>query len=263
MPPVVTPSKPMVLTPEANQNDNMSGIDGGRGVVPHLLPPVMPVHTLTPPTTVAASPSSEIVHGFARQVPLAVALREILPAGYAFSIDADVDMGILVSFQGGRPWRDTLRDSLEPAGLVMREAGQMVTIGRADSMAIAPAMPVKTSSRALPSPHLVEVPVVQNAQSTASPVPLTEPWRADRGDNLHRILETWCSRAGVELDWMAEYDYPLQASISFSGSFEEAVRSLLSGFENAHPQPIAELHINSNLGQKVLVIGTRGNSNTD
>ncbi len=46
-------------------------------------------------------------------------------------------------------------------------------------------------------------------------------------------------------------------------TFEEAVRNLLSGFEGSHPQPVAELHINPRLGQTVLIVQTRGNSNSD
>src|SRR5262249_51167519 len=73
--------------------------------------------------------AGEVVHGFAKGVPLAVALRQILPTGYAFSIDQGVDTGTLVAFQGGKPWRETLRSALAPVGLALREQGQMVSIG--------------------------------------------------------------------------------------------------------------------------------------
>ena len=88
-------------------------------------------------------------------------------------------------------------------------------------------------------------------------------WAAERGESLQKVLESWCRRSNVEFDWLAEYDYPLAASVSFSGTFEQAVRNLLAGFENAHPQPIAELHTNPSLGQMVLVVQTRGNTNSD
>jgi len=61
--------------------------------------------------------------------------------------------------------------------------------------------------------------------------------------------------------WSTEYDYPVQASASFSGSFEEAVRDLLSGFVDAKPQPFGRLHDNPSVGQRILVIQTRGNTN--
>ncbi|MBV8061694.1 MAG: TcpQ domain-containing protein, partial [Alphaproteobacteria bacterium] len=73
----------------------------------------------------------------------------------------------------------------------------------------------------------------------------------------------WCGRVHVEFNWMAEYDYPLEASFGFNGTFEEAVRDLLTGFEAAHPQPVAELHTNPAIGQMVMIVQTRGNTDSD
>lgn len=211
-------------------------------------------------TTLSTSPVTDVVHGFAKQVPIAVALRQILPAGYGFSVDPDVDLGTLVSFQGGKPWRDTLQDALRPSGLAMHEQGQMVVIGRANTAvvetpAIVPAMP---------APHIVDVaPPVAPIAVADSKVPIVEEWHAERGDNLHKVIEAWTKRAGIELNWLAEYDYPLQATYNYTGTFEDAVRNLLTGFEEAHPQPYAELHNNPALNLRVLLVQTRGNSYSD
>ncbi len=153
----------------------------------------------------------------------------------------------------------------------MREKGMMVSIGYGSSEAsLAPPAPATRSvtipSSALPSSSqmyadqrsvIVEPPppaISANGNST---------WSAQHGDSLHKVLEEWCRRAHIEFDWLAEYDYPLEASVSFNGTFEDAVRGLLAGFEGAHPQPVAELHSNPRVGQMVLVIETRGNTNTD
>lgn len=222
---------------------------------------------LAPPpdkmSTLSVSPSvsgGDAVRGFANQVPLAVALRQILPAGYGFSVDPDVDLGVLISFQGGKSWRETLQDALEPAGLVMREQGQMVSVGHG---VIRPTHePVVLSS--MPSPQAISVPPGELATlpmvASDPRSPLVEQWSAERGDNLHKVIQNWAKRAGVEVNWLAEYDYPLQASFNVTGTFEEAIRILLTGFQEAHPQPVAELHNNPGVGQKVLVVQTRGNS---
>lgn len=223
---------------------------------------------------------NDVVLGFAKSVPLAVAVRQILPNGYAFSIDQDVDMGTLVSFQGGRAWRETMRDMLSTAGMTMRENGQMVEIGYQHGIAAAapppPPMPppISDGSKYLvpPGGELPVLPMPGAGMSgpdmsmmggMAAPVPVAEPWVAERGGKLRKILETWCARANVEFNWLSEYDYPIEASVTFNGSFENAVRSLLVGFEGAHPQPIAELHTNPNLGHTVLIVQTRGNPNGD
>jgi len=222
--------------------------------------------------------SSDVVQGFAKQVPLAVALRQILPPGYGFSIDPSVDMGVLVSFQGGKSWHDTLKEALEPAGLIMRERGQMVSIGYPvpDHNVAAPVKPASSAqghfltlppsmlrqSSSLPPPVVISGagPSVMPAPVPAAVSSVPEGWDAERGDNLRKVFDKWSRIAGVELDWMSEYDYPLQASVHFSGTFEDAVRNLLTGFETAHPQPVAELHSNSKIGQTVLVVTTRGNA---
>jgi hypothetical protein len=215
-----------------------------------------------------------------------VAMRQILPTGYAFSIDQDVDMGTLVSYRGGHPWRDTLRDALEPVGLVVREQGQMVAVGYPTRLP-APAAPITSASAtpvpvlapasgmtyqsgaqpkslALPlSPSVFSAPEPAPSEAISEPLPLPESWTAERGQGLRKVLDEWSHRSHVEFDWLSEYDYPLQASVAFTGSFENAVRSLLTGFEGAHPQPVAELHSNPNLGQMVLVVQTRGNTNSD
>ena len=206
-------------------------------------------------------------------------------------------MGTLVSFQGGRPWRDTLREALDPVGLIMREHGQMVTVGFAAHGVMPMAPPVVSAIQPMPMPYqggmeprafavqpgpIALAPAPAPMMQMAPPVPMavapvpvypqagvpavamaTDSWTAERGETLRKVLEGWSRRANVEFDWMSEYDYPLEASVAFSGGFEGAVRSLLTGFENAHPQPVAELHSNSNLGQMVLVVQTRGNTNSD
>ncbi len=221
------------------------------------------------------------MHGFANHVPLAVALRQILPPGYGFSVDQDVDLGVMVSFHGGKPWRDTLNDALAPAGLIVHEQGQMVEIGYpagrdlvsapGGKVPLAPkpklATPIHFSdspTERAPMPSLPPAPTLATTAAAETAIgdlpPPEQSWDAQPGDSLRKVLQTWSKRANIEFDWMAEYDYPLQASTHFTGTFEDAVRNLLTGFETAHPQPIAELHSNPKAGQMVLVVTTRGNT---
>ena len=277
--------------------------------------PSLPVSSVSPFSS--APPSSGdtlsgagVVRGFALQVPLALALRQLLPSGYSFFIDQGVDMDTLVSYKGGKPWAETLKTMLVPVGLVDHVQGTVVTISRASAasapiayapVALAPAAPAPTTYAPValaPATSAPAAPVAEKtpflpAQSTktigqlsilappqqmplAESVPLmgsapmggsanlsTESWAAERGDTLHKVLTNWCRRSGVELQWLAEYDYPMQASARFNSGFEDAVRNLLSGFEGAQPQPIGALHTNSGAGQMVLVVQARGNTNTN
>lgn len=295
--PVVIEGQPLASPPQMplpkNQILGVLPLAPAPSSVPAKASPTVSV----PPALAAPSASAEVVRGFGNNVPLTVALREILPAGYGFSVDQDVDLGTLVSFKGGKSWRETLQDAIRPANLVMREQDHTVSIGHPHETQQAaeqpPALPV-TPALQPPTPAPPPVtPVLQPLPKEAAPIPapvmvqptplpraialgassasaskpgpasLVESWTADRSETLHKVLEDWCRRANVEMDWLAEYDYPLQASVSFTGTFEEAVRNLLAGFEEAHPQPVAELHVNPNLGQTVLVIQTRGNPDSD
>lgn len=260
----IVPDQPLAQTPPASVMPS-----SGMVVLSGSPPAPEPAFDMTPalqPATLSTphSTSDEIVRGFANHVPLAVALRQILPTGYGFSIDQNVDLGVLVSFKGGKPWRETLDEALAPVGLAVHEQGQMVEIGY-------PANKVPTQATMTPNSGSVATlssapPTSMNALSVMDEMPTAGPivsdisWNAEPGDTLHKVLEAWSHRANVEFDWLAEYDYPIQASIHLKGKFEDAVRELLIGFESAHPQPIAELHSNSKVGQMVLVVTTRGNT---
>jgi hypothetical protein len=261
-----------------------------------LLPPVSPASAAAPASpsvaplggasagrnrvdlataTIGVPPSvgDDVVRGFASQVPLTLALRQILPAAYSFSLDQDVDMDTQVSYKGGKPWRETLGDVLGSVGLTSHDQGNVVTVSRASTAGVV--MPPQVTKAAVESSALV--PLSSAPAISAAPVlskdvmpemPLVDvgagsgagSWTAQRGDTLRKVLSAWCQRAGVELQWLAEYDYPVEASAHFNGGFEDALRGLLAGFEGAHPQPTAELHADSAAGQGVLVVQTRGNS---
>ncbi len=292
--PPVSLTQPTISSTVVN-GDVTSRSNVGDGEIPIYngpVPPLEPRPISAPPPSIpssqsevgqAAGSSTDVVHGFAKAVPVVVALRQILPSGYAFSINPSVDMGTLVSFQGGRAWRDTLRDALTPVGLDFHEQGQMVEISypsNADKPTIKPAsayqpgaapgyLQAPQSGAALakpavaidpmPSPSIVPTIIAAGAPDDSANL----TWIAERGSSLHKVISDWSQRAHVELNWLAEYDYPLDATVDFTGSFRDAVRNLLTGFEGAHPQPVAELHSNPAIGQMVLIVQARGNTNTD
>ena len=278
-------SAPLVISGHAASDAGEAEIPVYKGDVPDFAPsrPDSTSVATSAPAPVASrsagGDATDVVRGFAKNVPVVVALRQILPAGYTFTIDKNVDMGTLVSFQGGKLWRETLANALVPVGLAMREKGQVVEVGYTGDLGktsvggdlvyqpgTAPqsfALPVGASDVAS-VPAMTVPPLADSLLAPPSPdMALPETWSAERGSSLHKILTDWCRRSHVEFNWVAEYDYPLNASVNFVGSFEDAVRNLLTGFQNASPQPVAELHANAGLGQKVLVVQTRGNTNTD
>lgn len=306
-----------------------------------------------------------VVEGFGDKVPLTVALQQILPQGYGYTLGDGVDPGQLVSWRGGRPWAVVLQDMAGSSGLVTATHGQNVTVGyagaapavitgvpmpaRNDVMAAPPVpapMPVPVPQAAVPPPPVMleppqaaiapqpvypqpvyqqqpvyqaQPPVAEYAQQMTPPIapydapinyqgnmpqpapqpmpaPMPEPqpmvqqapppappvqagvpapqplqienplifvpqvWEARPGQSLRGILQEWSGRVGAELHWSAEYDYPMMASFNMSGTFEEAVRTLLSGFDAAKPTPRGRFHFNPAAGQAILIVEASGNN---
>lgn len=273
--------------------------------------PLPPIKGMDAGAPVSGAEREKLVRGFADNIPLSVALRQILPQEIGFSVAQDVSLGTLVSWKGGAPWRQVMKDMLVPTGLTFKEQGQLVHVVHAGEGQTSPApsgaqkpssaspfgppsrpglqpldggkpmallppvdlekkapatMPERAPLNSAPSSGYLAPPsgFASNASvvtpSTYVQEKMVDSWSAEKGQTLQKVLEAWCRRASVEMNWQAEYDYPLQASVSFSSSFEEAVRSLLVGFQDAQPQPVGYLYNNPIAGQTVLVIQARGNN---
>lgn len=234
--------------------------------------------------------------GFGKDLPLVTALRQVVPADYTYVLDQSVPVSQTVSWNGGRPWNVVLQDMVEPLGLQSSVSGQRVTIMKAQS-AIAPiqSAPVSEMTEVAPvtmppveaqqpqeiatytpaapvapvmTPSDVMVQQQPTVQFSAPPTQIKPTsavvpkvtrgtWIASKGDSLRTVLEEWTVQAGADMFWSSDYDYPLAGEVNISGTFEEAVQTLLQGFDRARPKPIARLHPNLPHGPAVLVVETR------
>lgn len=74
------------------------------GVVPDM-PATIPV------TAPGKSVDEEkIVQGFGRDVPLVLALQQIVPPSYRYSFDDGISPGMRISWSGDRPWKDIIME---------------------------------------------------------------------------------------------------------------------------------------------------------
>ena len=272
------PLQPQVLSREPNIISPT--IIEGAQPLPAVAPPTvltpLPVPTAAPAVPLPATapiPVEKPIEGFANNIPLTVALRQILPADYPFSLAPDIDTATSVSWRGGANWRAVLQTMLVKAGLNFNEDGRAIRISRSSPFgAVQEAAAVSPAIEPLPAPVTVTQPVpqalpaqtvVMEAPVAASSSPIVDAWNAEAGQTLRKVLESWCQKTGIQLVWQAEYDYPLQASYNTTSTFEDAVRNLLLGFQEAQPQPYASLYNNPSVGQAVLVIEARGNNYSD
>lgn len=66
--------------------------------------------------------------GFGRDLPLALALSQVIPSDFTHSFAKDVDAGVSVSWEGGKPWNEVLNDMLSPQNLTSVIQGNQVII---------------------------------------------------------------------------------------------------------------------------------------
>lgn len=66
--------------------------------------------------------------GFGRDLPLALALSQIVPSAYSYAFGENVNVGSTVSWQGGKPWDQVLDEMLATQGLRAIISGGQVTI---------------------------------------------------------------------------------------------------------------------------------------
>ena len=110
-----TPTAPQsVQEPVYSQNAPISLITGQPMSVPGMVPAPQQVASQA---ITANIPNAGVVDGFGKQVPLVVALRQILPERYSFAHGDGVDLSQSVDWNGGRPWPEVLQSALGSIGL--------------------------------------------------------------------------------------------------------------------------------------------------
>ena len=86
------------------------------------------VETIMDPTPSAAPADDAVVQGFGSNLPLAMALRQIVPPTYRFSFGAGVNPGQRVSWQGGKKWSQIVSDTAAKNGLSSEISGNVIAI---------------------------------------------------------------------------------------------------------------------------------------
>ena len=243
---------------------------------PAELPTPTPVAT-APAAPAPAPVADDVIEGFGKDIPLAIALRDIAPPKYAYSFSPNDIAGTKISWRGGKPWQDVLKDAIAPHGLNMSITENAIVIfAQQANMSAAPAA-------SAPAPTLV---ATQPDEATAEPLPLvgseqaqsqeaaikpapteirrtattamnmkaTRQWQARPGTTLRQTLETWSKESNVELNWSTPYDYPINNAFYFDGEFTQAVDSLLSSYGGENPSPKGRLYPNLPEGPSVLMV---------
>ena len=80
---------------------------------------------ITPPQAISRP---VLARGFGHDVPLAFAIRQIVPATVKVEYGSSVDREVRVSWIGGKPWRQVLDTTLSPLGIHAAQSGDTIKI---------------------------------------------------------------------------------------------------------------------------------------
>ncbi|WP_116893357.1 PFGI-1 class ICE element type IV pilus protein PilL2 [Pseudomonas syringae] len=107
--------------------------------------------------------------------------------------------------------------------------------------------------------------IASTSQAPTKPEPAAKPvaavapqqtWNAPVGSTLRQSVEDWAKRAGWQVIWVPEdLDYPIEAPLSFTGSFSSAVRQIFPLYDNAKRSFVVDG--NEGNGQQVLHVSER------
>lgn len=83
---------------------------------------------------------------------------------------------------------------------------------------------------------------------------------AHKGASLKSVLSEWCLQEGADLVWYAYDDFRVKDNIEGLTDYSQAVAEILEQFQtpSVMVQPVGNLHVDPNTGQKVLVITEQG-----
>lgn len=109
------------------------------------------------PASAPVVPAAKVIDGFGKQVPLVIAMRQILPSDYGFAHRDGVDLGQLIDWQGGRPWPQVLSEALAPVGVKVTISGDTVLLEKGVVAAAVAQAPAQEAPRA----RLTDTTIVQ------------------------------------------------------------------------------------------------------
>lgn len=146
--------------------------------------------------------ATEEAVGLGNNVPLREALQQIMPRGYSQDTNAvsPDDLNRKVSWRGGKPWVDVLKDVLQGYAWIT--------------------VKVDTTNKI--------VTFQGDAAQAQRPVGATAPvWRIRRGERISDALETWRKSAGWNRAHWEAQELESEMDQSFEGEFEYAIKQLL------------------------------------
>ncbi len=180
-----------------------------------------------------------VAEGFGRDLPLVMAIRQIVPAQYGFVFDQGIDVSNNVSWQGGQPWDIVLQNTLAPLGMQATIRGNVVTISRPGNMGSAsvPGMQpygaqVSTNIMQASASNTMAPPVMQPAMVSPSMQPaMISPGTGNMSSSpvpgMDAVVDDMSGTTGYYNAASAPSATDLNATITWSAARNSTLRTIL------------------------------------
>ena len=153
-----------------------------------------------------------IVAGGSDNVPLSIALQQILPEGWSVFYGDDRLKDVPVTWKGGVSLVDVLANLAQDHGLDLEADFDRQRVYAAVARAGG------------------RLRLAGKYASSLKPGEL-EIWKINRGEVLTGAVQRWAERAGYTLVWELPEDYRIVADATFTGTFRDAVQGLANSYQ--------------------------------
>jgi len=154
---------------------------------------------------------SDVLAGFGADLPLVIALQQVVPPGYQYSFAEGVNLGQPVSWEGGKAWKQVLEDMLAKEGLGFRVKENIVVVGYFPPEAVV-----------VPAAHnMMNAPVTKAPADNSENAPVTirrqKPSALKKNDNLNAdqdpsSWQTTADRTAQQSEYVASSEAVVAAS---------------------------------------------------
>lgn len=161
--------------------------------------------------------ASDDAVGLGNNVPLRDALQQIVPRGYSQDVSAvnPEDLDRKVSWRGGKPWIEVLKDVLQGYAWI--------------------SVKVDTTNK-------IVTLQAEGVQAQKNQVTTTMTWRIRRGERISDALESWRKTAGWRGAYWEAQELESEMDQSFEGDFEQAIKQLLDALADQGIQIRARIY---------------------
>lgn len=208
--------------------DGLARLQACMGGTMAVTMPVTGPNDLSGKVTFEDAVESKKVTSSGNKTPIALAMPELVPAGYRFVLQ-NVDPMTPISWQAGDDWSEVMRKALTPNHLKMVIKDNVVNISQ--RVSDEPVVELEQTKDQEVAEVKAVPPHIDDDIDGTKPADMPEGvWSAAKGENLADVVDAWGLMAGVKVKADLQGEMKLPQDVRFEGRFDDAVEKLLGMF---------------------------------